>query len=156
MGRRRNGVPGYGTNVYRRLPALWILDVRPGRDGVVSGRDPGQGQCGRYRCFGYRPGDQFRGDPEFGETIYPLLQITGLVFQVEGYDGMADPEGYAPNLPYSRTRRPIERDEQLSQFQNGEEKMEWQFYLPDPQHVQQLGVCSRSFTPGVFRLWSEV
>ena len=30
-------------------------------------------------------------------------------------------------------------------FNIGEEEVEWQFYLPDPQHVQQLGLLFKEF-----------
>jgi len=80
-----------------------------------------------------------------GETVYPLSQVTGLEFQVEGYDGMVDTEGYAPNVPYSQTRGLLNGMNNYLNFKIGEEKVEWQFYLPDPQHVQQLGALFKEF-----------
>ena len=74
-----------------------------------------------------------------GETVYPLSQVTGLEFQVEGYDGMVDAEGYAPSATDSRTRGLLNGMNNYLNFKIGEKKVEWQFYLPDPQHVQQLG-----------------
>ena len=80
-----------------------------------------------------------------GETVYPLSQVTGLEFQVEGYDGMVDTEGYAPNVPYSQTRGLLNGMNNYLNFKIGGEKVEWQFYLPDPQHVQQLGALFKEF-----------
>jgi hypothetical protein len=78
-------------------------------------------------------------DIRIGGTVYPLSQVTQLVFQVEGYDGMIDPEGYGAYTKYSRRRGFLNGMNNYVNFRIGEEKMEWQFYLPDPQHVQQLG-----------------
>ena len=80
-----------------------------------------------------------------GEMVYPLSQVTGLEFQVEGYDGMRDTEGYAPDIAFSRTRGLLNGMNNYLNFEIGEEKVEWQFYLPDPQHVQQLGALFKEF-----------
>ena len=80
-----------------------------------------------------------------GETVYPLSQVTGLEFQVEGYDGMVDTEGYARRDSYSRTSGLLNGMNNYLNFKFGGEKVEWQFYLPDPQHVQQLGALFKGF-----------
>ena len=64
---------------------------------------------------------------------------------IEGYDGMVDTEGYAPNAPLSRTRGLLNGMNNYLNFKFGGEKVEWQFYLPDPQHVQQLGALFKGF-----------
>jgi hypothetical protein len=79
-----------------------------------------------------------------GETSYALSELTDIVFQVEGYEGMIDPDGYAPG---SRPGRPglLNGMNNYLDFKIGGEKVEWQFYLPDPQHVQQLGALFKEF-----------
>lgn len=78
-----------------------------------------------------------------GETSYQISEITRIVFQVEGYNGMLDPDGYARG---SRGRRGfLNGMNNYLDFRFGDEKVEWQFYLPDPQHVQQLGALFKEF-----------
>ena len=78
-----------------------------------------------------------------GETSYQVSEITRIVFQVEGYNGMLDPDGYARG---SRGRRGfLNGMNNYLDFRFGDEKVEWQFYLPDPQHVQQLGALFKEF-----------
>lgn len=76
-----------------------------------------------------------------GDTTYPLSQLTDIEFLVEGYDGMSDSYGYVPitRRNYSTTRGRVNGMNNYLTFKLGDEKVEWQFYLPDPQHVQQLG-----------------
>ena len=77
-----------------------------------------------------------------GNTVFPLAQVEDIVFQVEGYDGMIDAEGYARgSLPGSSARRVglLNGINNYLDFKFSGEKQEWQFYLPDPEHVQQLG-----------------
>jgi hypothetical protein len=83
-----------------------------------------------------------------GDAVFPLAQMEDIVFQVEGYDGMIDAEGYAQgSLPGSSTRRVglVNGMNNYLDFRFGGEKQEWQFYLPDPQHVQQLGALFKEF-----------
>lgn len=80
-----------------------------------------------------------------GETVYPLAQVADIVFQVEGYDGMVDPEGYALKSRYSRTSGLLNGMNNYLNFTFEGEKQEWQFYLPDPEHVQQLGGLFKEF-----------
>jgi hypothetical protein len=70
------------------------------------------------------------------------IRVGNTVFQVEGYDGMIDAEGYARgSLPGSSARRVglLNGMNNYLDFKFSGEKQEWQFYLPDPEHVQQLG-----------------
>jgi len=83
-----------------------------------------------------------------GDTVFPLAQVEDIVFQVEGYDGMIDAEGYARgSLPGSSARLVglLNGMNNYLDFTLGSEKQEWQFYLPDPQHVQQLGALFKEF-----------
>ena len=81
-----------------------------------------------------------------GETVYPLGEVADVVFQVEGYDGMVDVEGYAwRSRSRSRTRGFLNGMNNYLNFSFGGEKQEWQFYLPDPEHVQQLGALFKEF-----------
>jgi len=80
-----------------------------------------------------------------GETVYTLTQVTDIQFQVEGYDGMVDPEGYALKSRYSRTSGLLNGMNNYLNFTFGGEKQEWQFYLVDPEHVQQLGALFKEF-----------
>jgi hypothetical protein len=73
-----------------------------------------------------------------GETRFPLAQVSDLEFQVEGYDGMADPDGYA-RFTSARRRDRVNGMNNYLDFKMGEEKQEWQFYLSGPQQVQELG-----------------
>ena len=82
-----------------------------------------------------------------GETKYTISTITELVFHVEGYDGMIDPDGYAPGTT-SRRRGHLNGMNNYVNFSSGGEKMEWQFYLPDPLHVQQLGALFKELYAG--------
>jgi hypothetical protein len=87
-------------------------------------------------------------DIRVGDQVFPLAQVEDIVFQVEGYDGMIDAEGYAQgSLPGSSTRRVglLNGMNNYLDFKFGGEKQEWQFYLPDPQHVQQLGALFKEF-----------
>lgn len=84
-------------------------------------------------------------DIRAGETVYPVSQVTELVFQVEGYDGMVDTDGYAPRRARPRTRSLLNGMNNYLNFKIGDEKVEWQFYLPDPQRVQQLGFLFKEF-----------
>jgi hypothetical protein len=79
-----------------------------------------------------------------GETVYPLSEVTGIVFRVEGYDGMVDPEGYAMRRPSSKPGL-LNGMNNYVDFAFGGEKVEWRFYLPDPQHVQLLGALFKEF-----------
>lgn len=38
-----------------------------------------------------------KGDEQIrvGEMVYPLSQVADIVFQIKGYDGMIDEQGYA-------------------------------------------------------------
>ena len=38
-----------------------------------------------------------------GKMVYPLSQVGGIEFQVEGYDGMTDPDGYSLGGPGQAT-----------------------------------------------------
>ncbi len=76
---------------------------------------------------------------KIGETTFPLAQISAIVFQVEGYDGMLDPDGYVSRSRYSRNNGILNGMNNYLNFTFGNAKQEWQFYLPDPEHVQQLG-----------------
>lgn len=80
-----------------------------------------------------------------GNSIYPMAQVSGIQFQVEGFDGMGDPDGYSfsgyergYNSYGSRRGRVNGMDNYLDFVFNGE-KQEWQFYLADAQQAQQLG-----------------
>jgi hypothetical protein len=79
-----------------------------------------------------------------GDQVFPLAQVADIVFQVEGYDGMIDAEGYAPGTSARRVGLLNGMNNYLD-FKFGGEKQEWQFYLPDPQHVQQLGALLKEF-----------
>lgn len=77
-----------------------------------------------------------------GETVYPLGQVTDIVFQVEGYDGMVDVEGYGTGQRgsrYSGYQRLLNGMNNYLDFKIDGRKEEWQFYLGDPQQVQALG-----------------
>ncbi|HEY4062774.1 MAG TPA: hypothetical protein VGM30_12785 [Puia sp.] len=80
-----------------------------------------------------------------GNASYPITQLTGIVFQIEGYDGMVDTEGYSMRRRSGQTRGLLNGMNNYLNFRIGEEKTEWQFYLPDPQHVQQLGALFKDF-----------
>ncbi|HEY4108688.1 hypothetical protein [Puia sp.] len=84
------------------------------------------------------------GEIRIGETVYPLAQVSDIVFQVEGYNGMLDPEGYTFN---ARSRRSgiLNGMNNYLNFRVGEQKEEWQFYLADPAQVQQLGALFKEF-----------
>ena len=79
-----------------------------------------------------------------GETSYRVSEVTDIVFQVEGYDGMLDPDGYASGSRRGRVGRLNGVNNYLN-FKLAGEKVEWQFYLADPQHVQQLGALFKEF-----------
>jgi hypothetical protein len=85
------------------------------------------------------------GEIRVRETVYPLSQVTDMVFQVEGYDGMLDPEGYVSRSKYSRVNGLLNGMNNYLNFTFEGEKQEWQFYLPDPEHVQQLGLLFKEF-----------
>ena len=80
-----------------------------------------------------------------GDQVFPLAQVEDIVFQVEGYDGMVDPEGYALKSRYSRTSGLLNGMNNYLNFTFEGQKQEWQFYLPDPEHVQQLGALFKDF-----------
>lgn len=81
-----------------------------------------------------------------GETVYPLAQVSGIEFQVEGYDGMVDRQGYSSSdVPLNRMAGLVNGMNNYLDFSFGGEKVEWQFYLADPQHVQQLGELFKEF-----------
>lgn len=80
-----------------------------------------------------------------GEAVYPLAQMTDIVFQIEGYAGMLDPEGYVSRSQYSRYNGLLNGMNNYLNFTFEGEKQEWQFYLPDPEHVQQLGALFKEF-----------
>ena len=86
-----------------------------------------------------------------GDTSYRVSEMTDIVFQVEGYDGMLDPDGYTFDREYSRGMNSSRRRGRLNgvnnylDFKLGGEKVEWQFYLADPQHVQILGALFKEF-----------
>jgi hypothetical protein len=92
-----------------------------------------------------------------GETVYPLSQVTEIEFQVEGYDGMVDEQGYAPSRGRGRAGFLNGMNNYLD-FKFGGEKIEWQFYLSDPASVQQLGELFKElYSKGVpFRECSQV
>jgi hypothetical protein len=82
-----------------------------------------------------------------GGTQYMIPLLKGIEFQVEGYDGMSDSNGYAS---YRRGRGQPGSLNGLNNyltFTMGEDKVETQFYLPDPQRVQLLGA--------LFKAWYE-
>lgn len=79
-----------------------------------------------------------------GDTVFPVAQLTEIVFQVEGYDGMLDPDGYARGTT-NRRRGTINGMNNYLNFKFGDEKQEWQFYLPDAVHAQQLGALFKQF-----------
>jgi hypothetical protein len=80
-----------------------------------------------------------------GETSYRVSEVTDIVFQVEGYEGMVDPDGYVERGYASRVRGLLNGMNNYLDFKIGGEKVEWQFYLPDPQHVQQLGALFKEW-----------
>jgi len=73
-----------------------------------------------------------------GETVFPLTQVTEIVFHVEGYDGMKDPEGYSWSGT-TRSLRILNGMNNYLSFRVDGRKEEWQFYLSDAQQVQALG-----------------
>jgi hypothetical protein len=86
-------------------------------------------------------------DPEairVGDQIFRLSELSRIEFQVEGYDGMADAEGYSSSTGRSYQRRLNGVNNYLN-FRVGEEKQEWQFYLQDPEHVQMLGALFKQW-----------
>lgn len=94
-----------------------------------------------------------------GETRYSISQLTKIVFQVEGYDGMVDTQGYASSdVIGNRKSGLLNGMNNYLDFIFGNEKVEWQFYLPDPQHVQQLGELFKElYAKGIpFRECSQV
>jgi hypothetical protein len=82
-----------------------------------------------------------------GETKYMIPLLKGIEFQVEGYDGMTDPSGYSPwgRRRYSGQSGLLNGMNNYLTFIMGDEKVETQFYLPDPQHVQQLGALFKAW-----------
>lgn len=81
-----------------------------------------------------------------GDAVYPLSQVTGIEFQVEGYDGMVDSQGYASSdVPGNRKFGLLNGMNNYLDFTFGGKKIEWQFYLADPAHVQQLGELFKAF-----------
>ncbi len=80
-----------------------------------------------------------------GETRYRVSEMTDIVFQVEGYDGMVDPDGYVERGYASRVGGLLNGMNNYLDFKIGNQKVEWQFFLPDPQHVQQLGALFKEF-----------
>ena len=91
-----------------------------------------------------------------GETVYPLSQVTEIEFQVEGYDGMVDEQGYASTR--YRGQGILNGMNNYLDFKFEDEKVEWQFYLPDPASVQQLGELFKElYSKGIlFRECSQV
>jgi hypothetical protein len=77
-----------------------------------------------------------------GDMTWPVDQIAGLEFLVEGYDGMV--------IPGTRGSRQNREDyyngmnNYFSFVYNGN-KVNCRFYLPDPQHVQELGGVFKDF-----------
>lgn len=74
-----------------------------------------------------------------GESGFLIGTLTDVVFQVEGYDGMLISQGAAYAGQQSRYRHYNNGMNNYLSFVCGSEKNEWQFYLPDAQHVQELG-----------------
>ena len=87
-----------------------------------------------------------------GETVYPLSQVTGIEFQVEGYDGMVDTQGYASSdVRFSRNRALVNGMNNYLDFAIAGKKIEWQFYLADPLQAQQLGELFKEWYAKVSR-----
>jgi hypothetical protein len=77
-----------------------------------------------------------------GDAIYPVGRVSDIQFQVEGYDGMLDPDGYArDSLRGRRNRGHVNGMNNYLNFRVGDSKQEWQFYLADAHQAQQLGAC---------------
>lgn len=75
-----------------------------------------------------------------GDARYSIPFLKGIEFQVEGYDGMSDPYGYSRDSQMRvGSRGSLNGLNNYLTFTMEDEKVETQFYLPDPQHVQQLG-----------------
>ncbi len=94
-----------------------------------------------------------------GEMVYPLPQVTEIVFQIEGYDGMVDEQGYASSdVPGNWNWGILNGMNNYLDFKFGDEKVEWQFYLSDPVSVQQLGELFKElYSKGIpFRECSQV
>jgi len=94
-----------------------------------------------------------------GETVYPLSEVAKIVFQVEGYDGMVDAQGYASTGARGNGGPGLLNGmNNYLDFKFGDEKVEWQFYLADPVSVQQLGgLFKELYSKGVpFRECSQV
>lgn len=81
-----------------------------------------------------------------GDATYSIPLLKGIEFQVEGYYGMSDPYGYTRNSRMrSGYRGTLNGVNNYITFMMGDEKVETQFYLPDPQHVQQLGALFKEW-----------
>lgn len=88
------------------------------------------------------------GDQEIrvGDATYSILLLKEIEFQVEGYDGMSDPYGFSPHgTSRYQTRGSLNGLNNYLSFTMGDDKVETQFYLPDPQHVQQLGTLFKEW-----------
>ena len=81
-----------------------------------------------------------------GDTAFPVAEVTDMVFQVEGYDGMVDPDGYSRDtLGGSGRRGTVNGMNNYLNFKFGGQKQEWQFYLADAQQAQLLGALFKEF-----------
>jgi len=83
-------------------------------------------------------------DIRIGELLFKVSDVADIVFQVEGYDGMADAEGYSSGGGGSYQRRLNGYNNYLN-FRYDGLKQEWQFYLQDPEHVQVLGALFKDW-----------
>jgi uncharacterized membrane protein YgdD (TMEM256/DUF423 family) len=81
------------------------------------------------------------GELRIGSAVYPIGQVEGLEFLVDGYDGMYV-EGSGNNRSRGRTYSGM--DNYVS-FGYAGEKVECRFYLSDARHVQLLGGVFKEF-----------
>jgi hypothetical protein len=84
-------------------------------------------------------------DIRVGELLFRVSDITDIVWQVEGYDGMVDAEGYSGGGSSGNYRHRVNGVNNYLNFRYDGLKQEWQFYLQDPEHVQVLGALFKEW-----------